>query len=265
MNVGMGCAYECSYCFLQAYQNIPGILIPFNIEDYLKEDKINAFRTKAPGLFGLARIGSGEFSDSLIFDDITGFSKRISDFFAARKDFIFEFKTKSVNIENLLSARAAQNLTVSWSVNSLKIAEENEFKAPPVPERIKAAAQCAKAGFSLGFHFDPVIYYEGWEKGYKETVDMLFDSIPNESVKWISLGALRMPAAQKQIMENRFPQNRILSGEMLLGNDYKLRYEKNMRIKIYGYLSALIKSKKSKCAVYLCMEEKEIWQASNIL
>ncbi|MDR2772991.1 MAG: hypothetical protein LBB93_05945, partial [Elusimicrobiota bacterium] len=37
MNIGMGCPYECSYCFLQGYQNIGGIVLPYNIDDYLRE------------------------------------------------------------------------------------------------------------------------------------------------------------------------------------------------------------------------------------
>ncbi|MDR3112946.1 MAG: hypothetical protein LBU09_01040, partial [Endomicrobium sp.] len=60
MNLGMGCPYECSYCFLQAYQNIEGIVLPCNVGDYLQDDKIIA---STRGFFNYKRIGSGEFTD----------------------------------------------------------------------------------------------------------------------------------------------------------------------------------------------------------
>jgi spore photoproduct lyase len=41
---------------------------------------------------------------------------------------------------------------------------------------------------------------------------MIFDIVPNSSIKWISLGTLRMPAYQKIIIENRFPETEILNG-----------------------------------------------------
>jgi spore photoproduct lyase len=98
MNLGMGCIYDCSYCFLQGYQNIPGIVIPYNIDDYLQDEKIGR---SAQGFFKYKRIGSGEFTDSLVFDHITNFSTSIINYFKNKKDIFFEFKTKSSNIQNL--------------------------------------------------------------------------------------------------------------------------------------------------------------------
>lgn len=262
MNLGMGCAYECSYCFLQAYQNIPGIVIPCNISDYLSDEKIISF---SKGFFNYKRIGSGEFTDSLIFDHITAFSIPITDFFKSRKEIFFEFKTKSLNIENLLSIGGTNNIVAAWSVNSLKMQKETEFKTPSIQERLNAAKKCALAGFSTAFHFDPVIFYEKWKEGYKETVDMIFDTVPNESIKWISIGTLRMPAIQKTVMEKRFPENEILNTELLLGQDYKLRYDEDLRIEIYRYLNSIISDKKSKAITYLCMEDTAVWKKSGML
>lgn len=264
MNLGMGCPYECSYCFLQGYQNVPGIVLPYNITDYLSEEKII---THSNGFFNCKRIGSGEFTDSLVFDHITDFSKNIIGFFEKFSDIYFEFKTKSVNINNLLEAGGRKNIVAAWSVNSKESAASNEFKSPDMSKRIEAAKQCAEAGFCTAFHFDPIIpgADENWKNGYKKTVDMIFDIVPAHSVKWISLGMLRMPALLKPVIENRFPESNILDGELLLGKDYKLRYDKETRIETYRFMNEVIKSKKSKATVYLCMEESEIWQKSGII
>ncbi|VAW19962.1 hypothetical protein MNBD_BACTEROID05-752, partial [hydrothermal vent metagenome] len=37
VNLGSGCAYECTYCYLPAYLNSPGIVLPANIEDFFDE------------------------------------------------------------------------------------------------------------------------------------------------------------------------------------------------------------------------------------
>ncbi|WP_373470463.1 spore photoproduct lyase family protein [Candidatus Endomicrobiellum cubanum] len=137
---------------------------------------------------------------------------------------------------------------------------ENEFKTPSIQDRLLAAKKCALAGFSTAFHFDPVIYYQDWRRDYQDIIDMIFDFVPNNSIKWISIGTLRMPSIQKPIIENRFPQTEILNGELLLGKDFKLRYDDNLRIEIYKHLTKYIKSKKSKTIVYLCMEDNNIWK-----
>ncbi len=215
---------------------------------------------KVKGLFNYSRIGTGEFTDSLVFDHITGFSKEIVSFFRQKEDTYFEFKTKSVNIQNLLEIGGSQNIVAAWSLNSLKIQTENEFKSPDIMQRLNAAKECALAGFSIAFHFDPIVFYENWQEGYKEVIDMIFDIVPNDCIKWISLGTLRMPAILKPIIENRFPDSSLLNGEFLLGKDYKLRYSDKTRVDIYTYMSGLIKSKKSKTIVYLCMEDGDIWK-----
>ncbi|MDR0485614.1 MAG: hypothetical protein LBH29_02680 [Elusimicrobiota bacterium] len=261
MNLGMGCPYECSYCFLQNYQNIPGIVLICNTEDFLKDETVFG---RTEGFFNYKRIGSGEWIDSLAFDGITKASAPIIEYFRSKKDIFFEFKTKSANIENILSNGGAENIVISWSLNSLRISKENEFISASIESRLNAAKQCAQASFSIAFHFDPIVYYQNWRKEYEYVVDMIFDIVPNDSIKWISLGSLRMPFALKKIIENRFPSNSILDGELLLGSDKKLRYEKDIRIELYKTLNERIKSKKSKVAVYLCMENEEIWKGAGI-
>lgn len=259
LNTGYGCLYECSYCFLQGYQNVSGIVLPCNISEFLDIDKIKPVNNN---LFDLPRTGSGEFTDSLLFDDITLFSNEIVGFFKKNKNICFEFKTKSVNIDNLLKLGGSSNIVVSWSVNSEKMIEENEHCAPKLKDRLLAAKKCVQAGYSVGFHFDPVIFYSGWEQGYKKTIDDIFDFIDGKYIKWISIGSLRMPAALKKVIENRFVENTILDEELLLSHDGKLRYETSLRISLYRCLLEQIRMRSEKVPVYLCMEDVNVWNLS---
>jgi spore photoproduct lyase len=258
----MGCPYECSYCFLQGYQNISGIILPYNIDDNLKDEHFLGIK-KNP-LFDSIRIGSGEWTDSLVFDHISRFSKKIIAFFREKKEFSFEFKTKSLNIGNLLKVGGAKNIVIAWSLNSFRIQQSEEHKTPPILERLNAARQCCLAGFSVGFHFDPIVFYEGWQKDYKEIVDAVFDIVPNENIKWISLGLLRMPAGLKTTIEKRFPTSKILDGELILDEDYKLRYSRTQRAQMFKFMIDVIGTKKSRTIVYLCMEPIELWKSCNL-
>ncbi|MDD4183324.1 MAG: hypothetical protein PHT53_05850 [Candidatus Omnitrophica bacterium] len=66
LNLGFGCPFDCSYCFLQCYANFPGIILPANIEDFFTEFDAVYKKLKKP-----IRIGTGEFCDSLALDEIT--------------------------------------------------------------------------------------------------------------------------------------------------------------------------------------------------
>ncbi|MFC1501709.1 radical SAM protein [Elusimicrobiota bacterium] len=262
INLGFGCPYECSYCFLQGYQNFPGIIFPANVEDFFKNFKIHTLKSF---IFPYARIGSGEFTDSLVFDNITNFSTRIIDFMSGYQDIYFEFKTKSKNIENFLDAKPQKNIVVSWSLNPQKIISENEFCTTSLEERLISASECAKLGYGVGFHFDPIIHYSSWENDYKNVVNQIFSKIPDKSIKWISLGTLRMPAELKKVIESRFPDNELLDAELLLGKDHKLRYHEAVRTDIYKKMNSWIKEQSKKPIVYLCMETKEIWNRSQMV
>ena len=254
MNLGFGCPYECTYCYLQDYTNAPGLLLSANIDDF-----IAALRRYAkPG----QRVGTGEFTDSLAMDHITQYSPAIIDAVRDLPGITFEFKTKSANIGNLLGRRHGRNIVISWSLNPLKIIEENEFYAAPLEKRLAAALECTGAGYRVGFHFDPILHYAGWDTDYADLVNRLFDTIKQRSsIAWISLGTLRFNRAIKPVIENRFPDTRILDGELLIGFDRKLRYPHTMRLSLYERMLSLIRKRSRAVPVYLCMEDKAICNA----
>jgi spore photoproduct lyase len=256
LNIGFGCPYECTYCYLQEYSNSPGIILPANIDKYFEVFK------KYTGKH--IRIGTGEFTDSLALDHITGFSTQIIEFLRNYPEIVFEIKTKSNNIENIIKTEPAGNIVIAWSLNPQKFIEQNEFYSTTFAQRIEAAKKCIEAGYNVAFHFDPVVHYEGWDKEYKEVVDYIFDNISSKHVKWISIGTFRFPRSLKKVIENRFPQNTILNGELIIGFDGKLRYPPKTRTDIYKKMIEWIKSRTNDTFLYLCMEQKDIWEECNL-
>lgn len=251
-NLGFGCIFECNYCFLQDYTNVPGIILTANIEKFFDEFS----RYKRNGM----RLGTGEFSDSLALDDITGYAMPLVEFFKGHKEVIFEFKTKSIQVKNLLKLKPAGNIVVSWSINPQQIIEENEFLTPSLSERLAAARACAQAGYRIGFHFDPILYYDGWEGAYAQVVETIFEAIHPKDIAWISLGTFRFSRGLRQVIERRFPQNTILNEELLLGYDHKLRYPYRIRYVLYKKMLELLSEHLPKFNIYLCMEEALMWK-----
>ena len=257
INLGFGCRFECEYCFLQQYQNLHAILWPANIDEFLQKLDEGKFNK---GPFDRPRIGSGEFTDSLVFDDITQYSQQLVPFFRARPQWQFEFKTKSVNIGGLLNAGGCENVVVSWSVNSSKITDEAEHFTPNLTARLQAACEVARAGYRIGFHFDPVVIYDGYQQDYARTIQEMADTLPTDKIAWISVGTLRFSRELKKQIEMRFPQNFILDGEFLLDFDGKMRYGQNQRLEVYRFLVPLLRRTFPHAHVYLCMEDPQITQ-----
>lgn len=251
-NLGFGCIFDCDYCYLQDYTNSPGIILPANLVQFF--DKFNFY--KKTGM----RVGTGEFCDSLALDYITEYSIPIVEFFRQQKGITFEFKTKSANIENLLRVNHQGKIVVSWSLNPQCLIDENEFFTASLNERLNAALKCQAAGYKLGFHFDPVIYYKGWENEYKLLIENLFNQVSPEHIAWISVGTFRFSPPLKPIIEKRFPQNRILDEELLLGFDNKLRYPFALRYNIYKKMIEMLRKRCHKLKLYLCMEDVLMWK-----
>ncbi|MBU1122946.1 MAG: spore photoproduct lyase family protein [Candidatus Omnitrophota bacterium] len=252
-NLGFGCPYDCSYCFLQKYTNFPGIILPANLDTFFT--KLDTFikDLKKP-----IRIGTGEYCDSLALDHITEYSTKLIPYFK-EKNLLFELKTKSANIENILKIPPSPNIVISWSLNPAAISNNEELGAPSTNQRLEAARKIQDKGYKIAFHFDPIIYSKNWQELYSEVITKIYSQI-KPPLAWISLGTLRSNRELKTAVELRFPQSNIFYGELLLGEDKKLRYPEFLRKEIYKTMIQEIHKHDKKTPIYLCMETKEIWQ-----
>lgn len=257
LNIGMGCPMDCVYCILQAYLNKPWQTFFVNTESLLHEME-SAFTAEPDRFF---RIGTGEFTDSMALDRITQLSPLLVEFMAEKKQAVLELKTKSAVIDNLKGLNHNGRTILAWSLNSIPVMEKEEIRTATLDERLQAAAQCAEWGYKLAFHFDPIIDHPGWEEGYKETINRLYQTVPADQIVWISLGALRYLPTLKTIGTNRFPQSRIFYQEFIEGLDNKKRYFRPRRVTLYKHIYSLLKQHASpKTCIYFCMESDEIWQ-----
>jgi len=256
INAATGCDLDCSYCILQGYLSNPLLTVYANTDDLLVQ--LEAFLSSGEDEF--YRLGTGELTDSLSLDPILGHGRLLVPFFAGRTNAILELKTKTTRIEDLLGLEHGGRTVVSWSLNAKEVAEGEEHGAPPVVERLRAARRCQQAGYRLGFHFDPVIDFPGWEKSYRRVVDAIFEHVDPRSIAWISLGALRYPPALEEIIRRRHPASEIILGELFPGMDGKPRYFRPIRTWLFRKINDRIKEHDPDVFVYLCMESDQVWR-----
>ena len=257
LNIGMNCPMDCVYCILQAYLNNPWLSFFVNYDDLVKE--LSEAFAMQPDRFW--RIGTGEFTDSLALDRLTGLSRVLVEFMHDKKNGLLELKTKTAVVDNLKGLDHGGRTVVAWSLNSPAIVAKEELRTATLEQRLAAAAQCAAWGYKLAFHFDPIIYHPDWEKGYTETINRLFSAVPGDSIAWISMGCLRYLPSLKEIAVQRFPNSKFFYEEFIQGLDGKSRYFRTLRVEMYKHLyQELNKRAAADTCIYLCMESDDIWQ-----
>ncbi len=254
LNIGTYCTMDCSYCILQSYFHPPLLQYFVNDGDLMKELDLLFSRNK------ISRIGTGEFTDSIIWEAWTDISSVLIPKFSRQSRAVLELKTKAIDIGRLKNLRHNRKTIVAWSLNSDWVIQHEERRTAPLSERIHAAHQCESWGYPLGFHFDPLIIYDGCEADYKRVIQQLFSRISPGNIAWISLGALRFMPSLKPIVEKRFPKSKIMYGEFIPGLDGKMRYFKPIRIDLYGKLISWIREYAPHVRLYFCMEDDDVWK-----
>jgi spore photoproduct lyase len=254
LNIGTFCHMDCTYCILQSYFHPPVLQYFVNHND-LFEELEGVFSDKK-----VHRIGTGEFTDSLIWELWTDFSNRLVPAFAVQKHAVLELKTKTTAVEKLRKLPHNRKTITAWSVNTPRIIAEEERRTASLTARLKAAARCESWGYPLAFHFDPVVIYDGCERDYQRAVKKIFSYVSPDNIVWISLGSFRFMPALKPLIQKRFPKSKIIYGEFISGLDGKMRYFKPLRIEIYQRIISCIREHAPQVFIYFCMEDDEVWQ-----
>ncbi len=251
LTLASNCPMDCAYCFLQEYvADNPGFQIYANYAGAF--DELEALARKAPNRH--FRVGTGELADSLAFDRLTAISRDLVDFFARQNNLVLELKTKTDEIENLLTADPRGQVIVSWTLSPPAVFASSEHRTAPPAARIEAARRVADAGYGVAFHLDPVIAYPAAERDYLELLDCLFAAVDPARIAFISIGGLRLSPGLRAAARRRFPADPMLTGEEVLAADGRYRTFTPLRARLFRLLSERIRKQAPGLAVYLCME-----------
>lgn len=254
LHIGAFCTMDCSYCILQAYFHPP--LLQFFVNHYDMLSQLKEEFQKP----GISRIGTGEFTDSMIWEHGVDISSILVPVFAAQSRAVLELKTKTTDIMRLKNLSHNRKTICAWSLNTERIISDQERSTASLDARLRAAAACESWGYPLAFHFDPVVLYDGCEEEYFKVIQKLFSCVSADNIAWISVGTFRFIPALKTIIQNRFSDSTIIYGEFISGLDGKMRYFKPLRLDFYKKMISWIKESAPDVFVYYCMEDDEIWK-----
>ena len=256
LHIGTFCTMDCAYCILQSYFHPPVLQLFVNHSDMFQE--LNAALEEKQ----FRRIGTGEFTDSLIWELWTDVNADLVNRFARQSHAVLELKTKTTAVEGLKRLDHQQKTVIAWSVNTDSVIRTNERGTASLSARLTAAARCESWGYPLAFHFDPMVIYDGCETEYRRVVEEIFEHVSPKNVLWISIGTFRFMADLKPIVQSRFPESKIVYGEFIPGLDDKMRYFKPLRIELYRGMYSAVQEIAPEVPVYFCMEDDEVWQKS---
>jgi spore photoproduct lyase len=256
IHFGLGCYLDCSYCILQSYLGTEALVVFGNVDEGLEQLKLLLAQ---PGNRP-KRFCTGEFTDSLLLEDLTGLGSRLIRVFSTAKGAALELKTKTAHVDQLLDLEHGGRTIISFSMNAPSVSRTEESGAAPLKKRLQAAKRAASAGYRLGFHFDPLIRHEGWKDGYARTVEAIYNTVPSRNIAWISLGAFRYLPKLKDLVRRRFPHSRIMDEEFIPAPDGKMRYLRPIRVDMYRYVLGEIRRADPEACVYMCMESPRVWQ-----
>ncbi len=247
------CPFDCSYCFLQSYLNFRGIRFAVNIDDLFAE----LHKVLKGGRF--IRIGTGELSDSLALEPISGFASKLIDFFENYPNAMLELKTKSDNVYSLPALKDKRaKVVVGWTIAPQKIIDKEERLVASLEDRLKASEYCAKHGYLVSFHLDPIIFYPDALNLYLDMLKNVFSV--HKKLAWLSMAGFRYEPQLKWFVENRFPESHLLIGEFVKCSDGKFRYLFPERIKFYRRIAEFVNRVSPETPLYFCMEDRNVWE-----
>lgn len=244
------CGFDCSYCSIQSFYH--GNKVTF---DESFAEKLNSLELDPETTY---HIGTGQSSDSLLWGNHLGVLDALSAFAAAHPNVILELKTKSRNIRWLLDHDYPPNIICTWSLNPQTIIEHEEHLTASLEQRIVSAQQIASKGRLVGFHFHPIVYYDGWADDYKNICSDITQRFPPDSVALLSLGTLTFTRSVMKTIRKRPLTSKILQMPMeeIAG---KFSYPLDLKIEMFKTVFDALTPWHKKVFFYLCMEAQSLW------
>lgn len=252
------CNFWCEYCYLYLTFRTQPVSTHFINYEKIYDEVIKFDKSKIPKTLRVLNLG--ELGDPLAVDYITGFAKQIIPFMPehAPKTRLL-FLTKSDCVDEILPLDHGGQSIISFSVNTDVVFQQLEHRTASPEARIIAAAKAQKAGYEIRLRIDPIIFYSTWERDYVALVDKIFEYVQPAR---ITIGEYRPSNGLANHISSRFPDSPLLKiNRSLVKEGKKLRYPKNLRIKMFGTIIEAIKKYGKDIDIALCKEQPEIWKA----
>jgi spore photoproduct lyase len=244
------CAYDCTYCSIQAFYHQNQVQFAENLEESLGSLELDPEE--------YYHIGTGQSSDSLVWGNHEGLLEQLFTWAQANPNVVLELKTKSAKIKEALALGIPRNVLTTWSLNPQRVIDWEEGGTASLDQRLDAARAVAESGAYVGFHFHPIITYQGWEKDYLALSQRLQDAFDPQQVVTLSFGSLTYSKKVINQIRGRKIRTRILQMPLVeAAGKWSLPLEE--KVKIFSSMVNSFAPWRSKVYFYLCMEDPRLW------
>jgi spore photoproduct lyase len=206
--IATGCMGHCHYCYLQTTLGAkPYIRVYVNTDDILEATQ-HYIDERIPEI---TRFEAACTSDPVGLEHITGSLREVIEFMGKQQYGRLRFVTKFHHVNSLLDAAHNKHTRFRFSVNADYVIKNFEPSTSTFEERIEASGKVAKAGYPLGFIIAPIIWYDGWEKGYEELLLKLKKAVSEEAAEDITFELIqhRFTKTAKTIIQQRYPKTKL--------------------------------------------------------
>lgn len=252
--LGYNCSASCRYCFVQTIFDdaLPTIFV--DSAEMVAE--LQAFLSKNPD----AGVSTGEYIDSLLYDDITGYTEKLMEVFAPFPASTLELRTKSAQVEHLPADPVPQTL-VSYSVNPPDVVTVAEPGTPRLETRLTGAGMLHDRGYRIALRIDPIIPAGEFASGYLGLPEAVDRHLGWHRVSKVFLGVLRFDAALLERMTQTAAGRRLLDAEYVPCPDGYFRPFRHARIDIYRELAKGIRRHAPGMEISMTMEPDYVRRA----
>ena len=244
------CGFGCSYCAIQHFYDERAIQVHGDFAQKLEQLELDPQKWY--------HIGTGQASDSLLWAEDLGVLQPLLAFAARYPKVILELKSKAADVQGLLKADLPPNLLATWSLNPNSFIAHEEPLTAPLEPRLRAARQLADKGVKVGFHFHPIVRYQGWKTEYRDLCERLAGLFRAEEVATVSLGTLTFSRAALKTIRHKANQTQILRFPMeeIAG---KFSYPASVKCELFSHVYGALAPWHGRVFFYLCMEDPALW------
>ena len=247
----INCGFACTYCAIAPFYGSSAVSFHSDLDKQL-----NAIDIQPDKLY---HIGTGQSSDSLMFGNKHGILDKLFSFAEKHPNVILELKTKASLPIYMQEKPIPRNVITTWTLNTPSIIAHEEKGTARLDERINGAFQITKKGNVTGFHFHPIVYYDGWQDDYSDLAEKVLNKIDPSKVAMVSLGTLTfIKPVLRQIRERKLHSSILrMPMEETAG---KYSYPQKLKLEMFSHLYNCFKPWHGRVFFYLCMEPASLWR-----
>jgi spore photoproduct lyase len=254
----MGCMASCTYCYLQARgEGRRPLRFHVCVDELLQE---LATRRGAGDDYETLYC-TGELADSLLDAHLFPVGAALAQRFAIGDIGRLELRTKSAEVDALLTVHHRGRTTVAFSLSPQAQIDRYEPGTASLRDRIQAARILSRSNYPVAFKFEPILLREGWEDAYLELFLAVRRALAPRGPEHVSVGLLRWSpelkhsAAFKRNHGTDMADGTWISHRADRANGTIARF---LRIRAYRKVKEMLCQAGIECPVWWSLEEADV-------